>query len=137
MTTKDYILSILYRLIKYTKFLSATSLLSMISLILFPIFYVTREKSDALFALFVVFCVIWILTYLVSLIVSAIIYGRHVSKLPKVVKQPLQVVTVISIFMPYGSCLAMYFVVKNETSKIENDVIVVEKSKPISSETNL
>ena len=133
MTTKDYVLSVLYRLIKYTKFLSGISLISMISLVLFPIFYVNSKHSDVLFGLFIAFCILWVLTYLTSLIVTAILYGRHVNKLPKVVKDPLKSVVIVSIMIPYGSTLAMYFIVKSQAAKVENNVIIVKEEKAVSS----
>lgn len=136
MTKKDYVLSVLYRLIKYSKLLSTISCISMVCLVLWPIFYSLKGQVDAFFGLYVAFCVLWIVSYISCTFIAAICYGRHIKRMNKLVKEPLKSLMIATIVFPYGTSLGMYFYVKNLSDKVQNNIIIVEEEKPELSTNN-
>ncbi|GAA5414772.1 hypothetical protein [Ureaplasma ceti] len=130
MTKKDAVLSILYRLIKYTKLISAISCLSLVAIVLFPIFYTIRDHVKPAEGLYIAFCVIWVLTYVTCIAIGAFFYIRHIQNMELILKNYLKTLTIITIVFPYFVSVFLYFRIKHLTEKVNNNVIVVEPQQP-------
>lgn len=134
MTKKDYVLSVLYRLLKYMKISTSISIFSMVFLVLFPIFYHLKSQQGynehTYNGLFIAFCVMWIVTYVICSIIAAIMYGRHIVRLPKIIQARIKYLAIITIILPYFTTLSMFIKIKNLTEKVSEDEIVLLAEQP-------
>lgn len=134
MTKKDYVLSVLYRLVKYMKISTSVSIFSMVFLVLFPIFYhlkgVEGYDYNTYYGLFIAFCVLWIITYLISSVIAAIMYGRHIVRLPKIIEARVNTLAIVTIIFPYFTTLSMFLKIKNLADKVTDDEIVISSEQP-------